>query len=176
MPSSQLDTVQNTLLGLRACFSFTKNDLEGGTLCPHCQYRPIDEGTPGLSPDVLLNNIDSEIDSMLKNLTAILFETVTDPDVAQNIELVSNQEGKEAVQNFIKTKVLPAAVGQELVATLLEIFSGLEKVKVIEDDLKIALEKDKAPCTVDELKSRFDGYVEKLTRGKNSDKVRIVFD
>jgi len=46
----------------------------------------------------------------------------------------------------------------------------------VEDELKAALEKDKAPCTVEELRSRFDDYLDNLTRGKNQDKVRIVFD
>lgn len=176
VPSSQLDNLLTVLLELKTCFSLAKHDLENNAICPHCHYRPINEGAPQHSPDAVLNSIETQLDTILKSWGLILLETLKAPEVAQNIELVSNSEGKEAVQAFIKAKVLPAVVKQELVAALLEIFSGLERVKVTEGELRAALEKDKAPCTVEELKSRFDDYVDRLTRGKAKDKVRIVFE
>jgi len=32
------------------------------------------------------------------------------------------------------------------------------------------------PCTVEELKARFDSYIAGLTKGKNTSKVRVVVE
>jgi hypothetical protein len=54
--------------------------------------------------------------------------------------------------------------------------SGLEGVVVTGDGLRTALSRGGVPCTVDELKGRFDRYLADLTRGKSLGKVRVVVE
>ena len=57
-----------------------------------------------------------------------------------------------------------------------KLLTGLEKVAVTGDGLRAALTQGGIPCTVDELKTRFDKYVADLTRGKSVAKVRVVVE
>lgn len=39
MPTQQLRDYQNTLFGLKTCFSLTRQDLDADPICPHCTFR-----------------------------------------------------------------------------------------------------------------------------------------
>lgn len=54
--------------------------------------------------------------------------------------------------------------------------TGLEKVAVTAEKLRAALTQGGVPCTVEELKARFDKYVSELIRGKSLAKVRVVVE
>jgi len=51
---------------------------------------------------------------------------------------------------------------------------GVERVKV--DALRAALLAGGSPATPAEMKKRFEDYLDQLTRGKESGKVRIILD
>jgi hypothetical protein len=59
---------------------------------------------------------------------------------------------------------------------LQEVLSGLEKVVIGAEGLRNALSDGGVPCTVPELRERFDHHVSTLTKGKDSAKVRIVIE
>jgi hypothetical protein len=52
--------------------------------------------------------------------------------------------------------------------------SGLERVTVSADDLLGKLGDEGTPCTVEQLRARFEEFVDGLTQGKTAAKVRIV--
>jgi len=70
----------------------------------------------------------------------------------------------------VAERVPDAAVGYPLTC------QDLEKVAVTGDGLRAALTQGGVPCTVEELKQRFDRYVAGLTKGKNAKKVRVVVE
>ena len=43
-------------------------------------------------------------------------------------------------------------------------------------DLQAALSEGGLPCTISDLKERFDRYVANLTKGKDASKVRIIIE
>lgn len=96
--------------------------------------------------------------------------------MAGNIELLSNGDGRAAVQAFLAEQRLPDPVSPAFVKALQEVLSGLEKVVLTEDRLHAALTGGGVPCTVSELEQRFDGFVAELTRGKDATRVRIVVE
>ena len=96
--------------------------------------------------------------------------------MAENIELLSNPDGKKAVKQFIDDRELPKPVGPTLVKALQEVLSGLEKVVLTQGTLHDALISGGLPCTMTELKERFERYLADLTKGKNTSKVRIVVE
>ena len=59
---------------------------------------------------------------------------------------------------------------------LQEVLSGLQKVTLNKDELLIALLRGGVPCTVGELRNRFDAYLAELNKGKDAAKVRIVVE
>jgi hypothetical protein len=97
-----------------------------------------------------------------------------DPTVAGNIELLGAGDGRDAVETFLKSKSLPDPISPAFVKALREILSGLERVVLTEARLRLALTDGGVPCTVGELKERFDAFISELTKGKDSFRVRIV--
>jgi hypothetical protein len=62
------------------------------------------------------------------------------------------------------------------VRALQEVLSGLEKVVVRTEGLQNALSDGGVPCTVPDLRERFDRYVSTLIKGKEAAKVRVVIE
>ena len=83
---------------------------------------------------------------------------------------------KEAVDAFLKTKKLPEKISNDLVQGMQHALSGLIAIPVKPDDLLSALSEGGVPCTVEQLQTRFEQFVQKITRGKEQSKVRLVID
>lgn len=111
---------------------------------------------------------------MVLTETTTLLDNIEDPTGAGNIGLLSNAKGKEAVEAFLVQRTLPEPVDAVFIQALQEVLSGLEKVVLTEEQLRAALTSGGIPCTVNELKERFDGFVTELTKGKVVSKVRFV--
>jgi len=54
--------------------------------------------------------------------------------------------------------------------------SGLVAISIRPNELLDALGDGGAPCTVEQIQSRFEEFVTKITRGKEPSKVRLVID
>jgi hypothetical protein len=67
-------------------------------------------------------------------------------------------------------------VGYEFVETVKEALTGLERVSVPPEDILLALTEGGMPCTVQDMQTRFARLVERLTEGKDPNKVRIVIE
>ncbi|WP_374683090.1 DUF6079 family protein [Accumulibacter sp.] len=176
MPAQQLRDYQNALFGLKTCFSLTKQDLDADPICPHCAFRPVEEPYTGTQAGDRISQLDAELDDMVQSWTNTLLGNLRDPTVADNIELLGAGDGLETVEFFLKEKSLPDPVSPAFVKALQEILSGLEKVVLTESRLRSALTDGGVPCTVGELKERFDAFVADLTKGKDATRVRVVVE
>lgn len=99
--------------------------------------------------------------------------TVGDPTVDESIKLLDNGQ-KRAVKKFIKDKGLPNTISNDLVQGIQNALSGLTPIGVTPADLLASLSDGSAPCTVEQFRSRFEQFVQNLTRGKDVSKIRIV--
>ncbi len=93
-----------------------------------------------------------------------------------NIELVSDPVGKRELKGFLGDKMLPDPVSPAFVKALQEVLGGLQPVTFGGTDLQAALSDGGLPCTISDLRERFDRYVSKLTKGKDLSKVRMVLE
>lgn len=176
MPTQQLRDFQNTLFGLKTCFSLTKQDLDVDPICPHCAFRPVEEPFTGTKAGDRIGQLDAELDEMVESWTNTLLGNLRDPTVAGNIELLGVGEGRDAVEAFLKSENLQDPVSPAFVKALQEILSGLEKVVLTEARLRSALTDGGVPCTVGELRERFEAFVSDLTKGKDASRVRVVVE
>jgi hypothetical protein len=96
--------------------------------------------------------------------------------VSGNIDLVSDAAGKSELQDLLKSKQLPDPVSPAFVKALQEVLSGLQKVSFGNAALQTALSEGGLPCTVSDLRERFDRYVATITKGKDLLKVRVVIE
>ncbi|KYC41450.1 hypothetical protein WA1_22435 [Scytonema hofmannii PCC 7110] len=76
----------------------------------------------------------------------------------------------------MRSQVLPNPLTNEFIHDIQEVLSGLVKVVVKTQDLQKVLLNGGSPCTVQEMKKRFDDYLSDLAKGKDPGKVRIVVE
>ena len=174
MPRQQLTDFQNRLAGLKSCFALTEQDLESSPICPHCEFRPSAESY-AVSGSQLINQIDAQLDDMLENWTSIILDNLEDPITQTNMDLLKIDERK-SLELFIKSRKLPLPPDSDFIHALKEVLSGLVKVAIKIQDLQNALQIMSSPATPEEIKNRFNEYIEDITKGKDPAKIRIVME
>jgi len=162
------------LAGLKTCFSLTKAEMGKSAICPGCSFKPAEEPVRG-SAGAMLNSLDDELDRMLEEWSRTLVDNLADPTVQENVKLLKPKARKQ-VQEIINTGKLPEKITDDLVQVLQDVFSGLLKVVVTLDDLTGALTAGGVPCSVQELRKRFDDYVQELAKGKDLARIRVIIE
>ena len=174
MPRQHLINFQNRLAELKSCFVLTEQDLQTAPVCPVCGFRPSSE-LANVPAGTSLAILDGELDKMVADWTQTLLINLEAPTTREYIDLLQPKQ-KNLVNGFIKKKELPERIDQDFIQALSEVLSGLEKVSVNIDNLRTALLSGGSPVTPAEMKKRFENYLHTLTKGKDSDKVRIVLE
>jgi len=174
MPRQHLVDFQNRLGELRTCFELTEYDLEKSATCPHCGFRPITESVSA-SAATVLESLDHDLDKIVKEWTQTLLSNLEDPTTLDNLSLLK-PEAREIIDSFLKSRTLPEPLEQDFVAALQEALSGLTRVTIKISEFRNALLSGGSPITLEEMRKRFEEYVESLVRGKERSKVRIVLE
>ena len=77
---------------------------------------------------------------------------------------------------FIAAKSLPDPLDPGFIQALREAFSGLVRVTASLKELDDELLGNQGAITADELRARFEAWLDKLLRGKDRQKARIVLE
>ena len=123
----------------------------------------------------LLAALDNELDTLLADWTQTLLGNLEDPTVQGNLELLK-AEDRQLIQAFLTSRALPHDVDQAFVHAVQESLTGLTKVVVKTEELREALLVGGSPITLDEMKKRFEAYLNQVTQGKDARKLRIVLE
>jgi hypothetical protein len=174
MPTTQLIDFHQRLGELKSCFGLTEQDLQAAPLCPHCNYKPSAENLAAAAGS-LLAEMDDELDQLLAEWTKTLLSNFTDPEIRENLKLLK-PASRQMMQNFIQSKILPKELSHDFMQALQEVLSGLSKIVVKMEDLRLVLLAGGAPVEAEEMKKRFDSYLGELAKGKDVRKVRIVLE
>ena len=172
LPHASLTELQTRLSKLTPCFTLVKDDLDASPICPHCNFRPQEE-TLGASGQAVLTQIDDQLDTMLENWRKTLLDNLADPTVKKSISLLPAGQ-KSAVEGFLKSKKLPDKIDADLVQGIQAALSGLTAVSIIPADLLDSLSAGGAPCTVEQLRTRFEEFLRRMALGREVCKVRLL--
>ena len=170
---SALSELQSRLAKVQTCFTLVKDDLDSSPICPHCSFRP--QENLGASGVTVLDQIDQQLDGLLESWTKALLDNLNDPTAQKSIKLLPEPQ-KQAVDGFLKAKKLPEKITNDLVQGMETALSGLIAISVKPTELLEAISDGGAPCTVEQIQTRFEEFVQKITRGKEPAKVRLVID
>ena len=174
MPVRQMTDFQDRLAGLESCFTLTREEIEASPICPRCGFRPALEQTSAPAGQVLAR-LDDDLDRTLADWTRTLLANLDDPATRENL-LLLQPERAARVSAFVAQGELPDVLEPEFVEALQEVLSGLVKVVVTAEDLKVALLAGGSPASPPEMKARFEGYLDGLARGEDPAKVRVVLE
>lgn len=174
LPRQQFADFQNRLAGLKSCSNLCDKDLEHEPVCPHCQFRPAQEGTKQ-GGALLLDQLDDQLDSLIENWTRSLLDMLEDPTTRENLDLLQEDE-RTALKTLLEAKTLPQPPSANFIDALKQVLSGLVKVPISLEELQAAIRGQNGPATPEELKQRFEDFVDQKTRGKDVSKVRFVLE
>ena len=174
MPRQQLTDFQNHLMALKSCFALTEQELDVTPTCLHCEFKPSTE-TGTVASIQQIDEMDAQLDEMEEDWTSIILSNLEDPTTQDNLDLLK-MDDRESLEAFLQSCELPIPLSNSFVHALKDALSGLVKVPVHLKDLQIALKVTDGPATPAEMKNRFDEYIDKLTKGKDPVKVRIVVE
>ena len=175
MPISQLTAFEDRLDKLVSCPSLLESELATSPVCPHCGLRPANEQA-GLPPAAnVLETLDGELERLVQDWQQSLLDNLDDPIIQANFELLKAAQ-RDLIKGFLASRTLPAPVTPEFVAAVQEALSGLEKIALRGDDIRQALLTGGSPATPDELRRRFDTFMNERCKGKDSTKLRFVVE
>ena len=166
LPHSTLTDLQTRLAKVQTCFTLVKDELDASPICPHCNFRPQEENL-GASGVAVLDQIDKQVDGLLDNWTKTLLDNLEDPTAKKSIKLLLEAR-KEAVETFLKGRKLPEKMSNDLVQGMQQALSGLIAIAIRPNELLDALGDGGAPCTVEQIQTRFEEFLTKITRGKGA--------
>jgi uncharacterized protein DUF6079 len=174
LPHTSLTDLQTRLAKLQPCFTLVKDDLDASPTCPQCNFRHQEE-TLGCTGALVLEQIDQQLDTLLDNWTRTLLENLDDPTAKKSLTLLPKEQ-KTAVNGFLKAKKLPENISNDLVQGMQTALSGLIAISVHANELLDALSDSGAPCTVEQLQTRFEAFLQNIARGKEQAKVRLLIE
>jgi succinate dehydrogenase flavin-adding protein (antitoxin of CptAB toxin-antitoxin module) len=175
MPTSQLTTYDSKLDKLKSCASLVESELNVSPYCPHCNFRPANEQGEFLPAANVLQHLDEELDVLLDGWQQTLLDNLDDPIIQANLDLLKAVD-RELIKQFVSSRKLATPVSPEFVSAVQEALSGLEKIGVTGDDIKRALLQGGSPATPDDLRKRFETFLNDRCKGKDASKLRFVVE
>jgi len=123
----------------------------------------------------VLKTLDDELDRLQESWQQTLLDNLDDPIIQANLELLKPGQ-REQINGFLSSRTLPDPVTPEFVAAVQEALSGLEKISVSSEDIKHALLTGGSPATPEDLRKRFESFINDRCKGKDSGKLRFVIE
>jgi hypothetical protein len=175
MPTSDLTGFEEKLDNLKSCSSLVETNLATSAFCPHCNFRPANEQLGLIPAATQLQQLDGELDVLIDGWQQTLLDNLADPTTQANLDLLK-VPARKLIGSFLTSKDLPSPVTPDFVSAVQEALSGLEKIGIKSDELKQALLQGGSPAKPDELRSRFDTFLNNRCKGKDSTKLRFVIE
>lgn len=175
MPTSQLTSFEEKLDKLKSCASLLESELSATPVCPHCSFRPANEQGDLLPASNVLKQLDHELDRLLEGWVQTLVDNLEDPIIQTNFELLK-ESSRKIVAGFAENKTLPESLTPEFIAAVQEALSGLEKISVAQEDIRKALLQGGSPATPEDLRKRFEAFLNDRCKGKDTTKLRFVVE
>lgn len=175
MHTTQLTVFEEKLDSLKSCYQLSDSELMASPYCPHCSYKPANESLPfGVAANAL-TQLDAELDRLLAGWQKALLDGLDDPTTQANLDLLT-AAARKLIQSFVASKTLPDPVTPDFVSSVQEALSGLEKITVTGDDIMKALLHGGSPATPEDLRKRFETFLNERCRGKDATKLRFVVE
>jgi hypothetical protein len=171
--SVQLTEFDNQIGRLKTGAVLTEKDLENEPKSPDGFWPGMEDTS--VSSEARLTSLKNDLEKIHKSWIKTLLSDLSDPVIQTHFELLKSSQ-KKMLRDFMQAKELPDEISQEFLAAIQQALSGLAKLPVRIDALKNALFPDGSPATPAEFKERFNEYLEKILKGRDAAKVRLVIE
>ena len=169
LSTAKLSSIEQKLSSLKICYDLKKEDIKSTPVCPHCSLR-LDDNAPNVFGQ--LDNLENQIDDLVKEWNKTLIDTLSDPLVSSSKEYLSPDQ-KNVIDELINSGSLPEKVDDFFVKSIEALLQGFEPVVVDADELIQKLEA-LPPMDENSFKKNVEELVKIYTKGKDASKLRIV--
>lgn len=171
---SELNAWKGTIGNLPPCPDFHDGLLRDSPTCPACHLRPANKNI-GVSADELLKVMDEALDKTLTRWRQALRTNLGSDTVRHSLDAMSPKERKP-IEAFLAQADDEATLPEGFVRAASQALHGIEALTIPVDDLLEALKTGGLPTTVDELKRRFDDYIQRIMRKHDPRNTRLNLD
>lgn len=170
LPTGQFTDVVNTKLSaLKVCYECTDAEMQAQPKCVHCHYSPTDND-PVVTGQ--LNALEERLDEINEKWREILLGTLSDPMLEERKKFLSADK-QPIIATFLQTKKYPDDL-QSFCTAVKEVFAEFECVMLNEGDFMEEI-LSWGTLTPAVFMQKVQTYVDKLTKGKNKDDIRLAW-
>lgn len=169
LSGAKLSELEQSMAELKVCYSLTPQDLKSSPICPHCRFSLEDKAKNVAGQ---MEQMEDRIDLMVAEWTKMLLDTLSDPIILDQKKFLKAQEAK-AIDDFVSSGTLPKKVDDFFVNSINALLKGFEPVVIEMEDLMHQLE-ELPPMDESSFKAKINDIVAKYTKGKDTNKLRIV--
>ena len=135
---------------------------------PYQDFNPIDFEDESI---VSVQSCEKELTELLTNWQQTLKDTLEDPMVKKNMNLLDPTQA-ELLKDFeIDTVKIQKDNALSIRNAIMSLHKGLEKIELSLEGMKATFNK---PLTPDEAIESFKAHVDNISKGKERDKIRII--
>jgi hypothetical protein len=171
LPHGLFGSLQNQLTSIGTCKTFDESKLLSSVICPQCGYRP--RPSTGPTARAAIDGIAQELDQLRGNWVKTLLDNLKEPELEQQIDLLKPADA-EQVRAFLSSGEPPVPVEDDFVRALNQVFGRFEVRRIKRSELWDALFPEQGASTTNDLRSRFDTLLDRLSKGVSEEKLRIV--
>ena len=173
---SQLSKIREPLELMMTCSGCTDDELLKSplSLCPRCNFNPFGFEAAQSALESLAW-CEQEFEKLHKSWTLQLLNELDDPSVRSSIQVLRAEERK-LIDEFVSQKALPAEISDSFINAINTALKGLKRKSVKTQDFATYLRGDGAPLKAQELRERFNAWLNDQLAGSNDDSVRFVLE
>jgi len=166
-----LAMLRSELVEIGSLFDIDEQALGKSVILPNQRPpRPID----GPSADARLESCERRVRELLSSWTDTLVDSLDEPEMAEQIQYVTDTTARAQVENLAKSRTLPDPIESAFIDALNQVFNRVDIHHLSPGEVTAALFPDTSPATVDQLRERLDAFLAKSTKGADLERLRFL--
>jgi hypothetical protein len=157
---------------LPACLEFHTQLLDSSPICPSCRFQPSYVARQG-SAASRLGQLEAELDLMLAHWEGALQNTLRSETAQESLSRMTIAE-RQVIERYLAAKEEP--LPEDFVQIANRALRGIQKVTFDVNELLEALSIGGFPCTEDDLRQRFETFLQEKMRGHDARNTRLSIE
>lgn len=166
-----LKKIEERILALdkARCTNLLEEHLKDNPYCTWCNFPSTLKGIENINGEI--TKIDQEIQHTLDEWTKLILSEIG--SYKDNVGLLAKEE-QDIIQQIASDKKLPAEITQELINALNNLFSELQEIEILPNEIIDHVFSDSNVLDYDAFSKKLDEYKEKILAQGGKKNIRIM--
>ncbi|MGZ3626024.1 MAG: DUF6079 family protein [Ktedonobacteraceae bacterium] len=168
----ELHAWEGAVDALPACVEFHAQLLDSSPICPSCHFQPSHMARQGSATSRLVQ-LEAELDLMLAHWEEALQNTLRSETARESLSRMTSAE-RQVIEQYLAAKEAPLPDDFAQIAN--RALRGIQKVSLEVNELLEALSIGGFPCTENDLRNRFETFLQAKMRGHDARNTRLSIE